>query len=510
MTYETAVLMVQRHVRARCARRGEVDAPRRMSFRLARVAHDAGVKEHVSALKKHGYVLGGASRRMSFGIGPDGAVRIVPESAEEQAKRERRIKQGGSKRRGIDDFNAKLTRAAAHVVRFFGFDSSGVCVFFSLHCRTRASTVLARPRLPPLVVAQRLAHRSSALTLARSLPPPRIAPSYEGKNTRLHDFISTHRAMDAIQQLETFGSSECRDAVTVPNAKGETPLHLIVDQAHSNALGMLRLASKLLELGADPNAADFDLGETPLHRACRTKDAKGIVFVHLLLSGGADLAADDFCGWTPLHVACANGCTKIVVHLLREGARLDSVTRTPRRDHSDPLETPLHFAAMAGDIVAVEAIVHKMAQHGMDLGVKCSVSCLLYTVTFYANRAHSLTRSPNIFIRRLVQAECDGASQLGRLHTNGATLPGPGGAATAVWTATDCAVSYGAGSSGGDGGHRLVEATLRERGVVESASEQVRGAAVGSTRQAQATVRVHCADPPSPPLAPSTASAPPP
>ena len=452
MTYVTAVVMVQRHFRERVARRAAVNAPRPMSFRLARLVHDAGVKEHVSALKAHGYGLGAGSRRMSFGIGPGGTIRIVPESAAEQAERERRVQQEGSQRRGIDVFNAKLTRVVAHVVRFLGFDSSAVCVVAGPN---RAGCYYSATRTHLLARSFVWSHPPTLTPF-----PPRTTlttSSYEGKNTRLHDFISNDCAMDAIQQLETFGNSECRDAVTVPNAKGDTPLHLIADQVHCHALGMLRLAAKLLELGANPNAADFDIGETPLHRACRIKGAKGLVFVHLLLSHGADLAATDFCGWTPLHVACANGCTKVASHLIREGARLDSVTRTPRVGHLDPLETPLHFAAMAGDVVAVAAIVQKMAQHGMDLSVKCA------------------------------------AGNNGHLRTSGAAPPGVGGAAEAtVWTAMDCVKIYGAENTSGDGAHLLVEAALREKGVLESASEQVR-------RGAMHVVTVTVLTPPPPP-----------
>ena len=39
------------------------------------------------------------------------------------------------------------------------------------------------------------------------------------------------------------------------------------------------------------------------------------------------------------------------MHLLREGGHLDAATMSPRVDHANPAELPLHLATMAGPFI---------------------------------------------------------------------------------------------------------------------------------------------------------------
>ena len=127
--------------------------------------------------------------------------------------------------------------------------------------------------------------------------------------------------------------------------------HLLVNGASLGALGddlglngacfhgIWRLAQFLLEQGTDPNRADPDTGETPLHAALCT--AERIAYnrvMRVLLAHGADpnRAAKDgvetsgfmrdvrTCGETPLHRAAAFGDEEAIRLLLDAGAKIDA------------------------------------------------------------------------------------------------------------------------------------------------------------------------------------------
>ena len=127
--------------------------------------------------------------------------------------------------------------------------------------------------------------------------------------------------------------------------------HLLANGASLSALGAdlglngacfhghWRLAEFLLEQGADPNRADPETGETPLHSAlCTTERIAHNRVLRVLLAHGADpnrVTKDGAetggfmrdvrtCGETPLHRAAAFGDAEAIKLLLDAGAKLDA------------------------------------------------------------------------------------------------------------------------------------------------------------------------------------------
>jgi ankyrin len=171
-----------------------------------------------------------------------------------------------------------------------------------------------------------------------------------------------------------------------------TPLHL------ASYLGNIEIVRLLLNHGADPEAAEGDMGEKPLHRVARGEyksQEDGVRVAQLLLDRGADINTRRKDDWTPLHLASYFGNIEIVRLLLNHGADPEAAegdmgdkplhrvacgeyksqedgvrvaqlllergadVNTQRRDH----QTPLHLASYYGNI----EIVCLLLDHGADL-----------------------------------------------------------------------------------------------------------------------------------------------
>ena len=197
-----------------------------------------------------------------------------------------------------------------------------------------------------------------------------------------------HRAV-ALGRLDALG--ELRGDVHTRDALGQTPLHYAV------LLGSLDAVRDLLELGADPNAADHTLNAyTPLHLACKAawNDAVGELFrfrdlqvnkasgrhgtalhlalrVHavqiaekLVVAGGADVNAADGTGLRPLHVLAlellCNGKSEELQKLLGLLCEARGAGELQVNAVDAEGRTPLHCAALTGNRMVAEALLTQL------------------------------------------------------------------------------------------------------------------------------------------------------
>jgi ankyrin repeat protein len=118
-------------------------------------------------------------------------------------------------------------------------------------------------------------------------------------------------------------------------ALGERPLDIALIHAPPAFI------ARLLDLGADPNAAAPD-GFPPLLSAIDLPRADRHAVLALLLARGADPAQRGLNDWTPLHLAVARRDAEAVRLLLAHGADPDARTRI------DDMTTPLEDAEAIG------------------------------------------------------------------------------------------------------------------------------------------------------------------
>jgi len=239
-----------------------------------------------------------------------------------------------------------------------------------------------------------LASRNGARAL-KSLPPVHYLPVGQ------RNVISLHSAAELgdtenIEKLLALGAD-----VNGRERNGSTALHWAVWAGHTDASRLL------LERGARADAQD-DGGTTPLHLAAfkgdkeaielllaygadiNAKDKGGITPLHnavmqghrdatlLLLNRGADVNATDKRGCTALYLATEAGKSELMQLLLDAGAEMDiftasslgKVDRVAELLETEPGlarasgisgMTPLHYAAMNGDVQLTELLLGKGA-----------------------------------------------------------------------------------------------------------------------------------------------------
>ena len=150
--------------------------------------------------------------------------------------------------------------------------------------------------------------------------------------------------LDAVTILLEAGAD-----VNLANATGDTPLLWAMGSPVSGGT-RARLLSKLLALGADPNARG-DRGVTPLYEAV-TAVADGPKVIRALLAAGADPRALTDYGESALHAAARRPLrhTPEVIALLAE-IGLDVNAR------NETGQTPLHIARIYDNLAAVRTLL---------------------------------------------------------------------------------------------------------------------------------------------------------
>jgi hypothetical protein len=139
--------------------------------------------------------------------------------------------------------------------------------------------------------------------------------------------------------------------------KRTTPLLVAISR------GASRLVKRLLELGADPDAATGAYGErTVLHMASLFNQSE---IVGILVDAGVSMEQKDtIYGWTALHLA-VSGChlyNKTVRMLLAKGANVNAT------DHDG--RTPLHIALEYVYPRSQRDLLHILLAGGADLSAK--------------------------------------------------------------------------------------------------------------------------------------------
>jgi len=132
--------------------------------------------------------------------------------------------------------------------------------------------------------------------------------------------------------------------------RGEAVDEAVLQAIEADEPGRLELGGS----GASLTEAQDNLGRPLLHDAARLGSA-GVA--EALLAAGSDVDARDGLGMTALMVAARDDHPEIVRLLLRHGADVSAMAQP----HANRL-TPLHFAAIGGDLDIIDVLVHQGAE----------------------------------------------------------------------------------------------------------------------------------------------------
>ena len=147
----------------------------------------------------------------------------------------------------------------------------------------------------------------------------KLSKAYGDKQTKNGDTV-LHMAcrLPSNTKILTYLMKEVRCNVTIPNGNGDLPLHLLCRHAKSEDELLSSIKILINCQSQSPLCAQNKLGNTPLHEVCsRISDEHYSVekreqVIQYLLNNGSNERSPNNLGETPLHLACRNQTLPIV------------------------------------------------------------------------------------------------------------------------------------------------------------------------------------------------------
>lgn len=143
--------------------------------------------------------------------------------------------------------------------------------------------------------------------------------------------------------------------MTDPSLYDSTPLH------YASSNGMATAVSRLLELGADPDAPN-EQGETALFWACESGKSQ---VVKLLLDAGANATCQNEWGETAIDIAASHGSLKV---MSPSSQPMPAVAHTPPEAHGVFSTARSRFSLRVGLFFLGLQIVSLLREHGAEEG----------------------------------------------------------------------------------------------------------------------------------------------
>jgi len=175
------------------------------------------------------------------------------------------------------------------------------------------------------------------------------------------DYLVTVAARHGRVDVLTFLKQDLLASLEVANHDGKRPIHEAAQYGH------VRCVAYLIEAGVDVDALKRATW-TPLMLAC-TKDNMEVIRV-LIEQGGATYATlKNKDGWTCFHIACREGHVDVLRYFLRLNGNL-------WQTRSNVGRTPLHTAALNGQVDAVGFLLDVVSSEELNRGDVCGATPL--------------------------------------------------------------------------------------------------------------------------------------